>query len=482
MERSRKRYARRRRTEMITKSNRAHALDALRGYAIMTMILSATEVFNILPRWMYHAQVPPPDHIFNPAIYGITWVDLIFPFFLFSMGAAIPLSLGRQFEKGESRLKLVWKSVVRWMKLIFFSIYIIHCFPFMLGYDNETVKYAMSFVAFLWMFVMFMRNPFHLSDLWNRVVNGASYAIAILLLLVQPYSEGKPFSLYDSDIIILILANVSLVGSVIYLCTIHRPVARLALIPLIMALFMSSKTDMSWQQWLYDFTPAAWLYKFSFLEYLLIIIPGTVAGELLTDWLRNEKSCRQSNRHIAPWTAVLAFSIIVTNVVCLYNRLLILNLILSLCMMIAMWLLLRKADADASFWFKLCKMGCYFLLLGLVIEAFEGGIRKDDVTMSYLFVTTGLAFMGLLFFSVISDYYHVRCVSVPLEMTGKNPMVAYVASSMVVIPLLSITDVYPLIDSMSSGPWTGFLKGVLLTSLSMGVASLCTWKRWFWKT
>ncbi|MBF1074842.1 MAG: DUF5009 domain-containing protein, partial [Prevotellaceae bacterium] len=55
--------------------NRSHALDALRGYAIMTMILSATEAFGILPPWMYHAQVPPPGHAFNPHIYGITWVD-----------------------------------------------------------------------------------------------------------------------------------------------------------------------------------------------------------------------------------------------------------------------------------------------------------------------------------------------------------------------------------------------------------------------
>lgn len=29
---------------------------------------------------MSHAQTPPPDHIFNPEIPGITWVDLVFPF------------------------------------------------------------------------------------------------------------------------------------------------------------------------------------------------------------------------------------------------------------------------------------------------------------------------------------------------------------------------------------------------------------------
>ena len=88
-------------------NNRAYALDALRGYAIITMVLSATIVTQVLPGWMSHAQTPPPDHIFNPSLPGITWVDLVFPFFLFAMGAAFPFSIGKRAEKGDSKLKLV---------------------------------------------------------------------------------------------------------------------------------------------------------------------------------------------------------------------------------------------------------------------------------------------------------------------------------------------------------------------------------------
>ena len=44
-------------------NNRALALDALRGYAIITMVLSATIVTHVLPGWMSHAQTPPPDHV-----------------------------------------------------------------------------------------------------------------------------------------------------------------------------------------------------------------------------------------------------------------------------------------------------------------------------------------------------------------------------------------------------------------------------------
>ncbi len=34
--------------------------DALRGYAIITMVLSGTIASGVLPGWMYHAQVGPP--------------------------------------------------------------------------------------------------------------------------------------------------------------------------------------------------------------------------------------------------------------------------------------------------------------------------------------------------------------------------------------------------------------------------------------
>ena len=183
-------------TEALTAvpTRRAHSLDALRGYAIMTMILAATEAFGILPAWMYHAQEPPPTHVFNPHIYGITWVDLIFPFFLFSMGAAIPLSLGRQLEKGTGKLKLLKKTIIRWMKLTFFAIFVIHVYPYMLGYPAPWMNELVALAAFALMFLIFMRNPFHLSKWGNRTMNTLAYAAAVALLvgdMVEPRGERE---------------------------------------------------------------------------------------------------------------------------------------------------------------------------------------------------------------------------------------------------------------------------------------------------
>lgn len=591
---------------------RAHALDALRGYAIITMVLSAMEAFSVLPRWMYHAQVPPPDHVFDPTIYGITWVDIIFPFFLFSMGAAIPLSLGRQHAKGESIMKLTWKTVQRWVKLTFFAIFIIHAFPFMLGYEQEWMRYAMPIFFFILLCLMFMPNPFGLSPYKARAITWSAYLVAVGFMLLQPYAGGAPFRLTDSDCIMLILANVSLTGSIIYLLTIGHPLRRLALLPFLVALFMAAHTANSWPALLIHTSWLPWLYLPAYQEYLLIIIPGTVAGEWIAQWLEkmkandtseglvesyqkkneavlenvnplkggretvleNENKVRTRSEEmkdkenaLALPVALLSLALIIVNVVLLFGRHLVANLVATMVLTaLSAWLLRSRREAgttgveaakqrvaskDASsqnaakqevssreassqeaakqevsnreassqeaaerevsnreaslqeaakqevsnhrsssitasptlhFWQRLSSAGAYLLLLGLCLESYEGGIRKDDVTLSYLFVTCGLAFYALLLLTVVCDHWHVRWLCAPLEMVGKNPMVAYVSASMVIIPVLILTQLYPYIDALSSQPLTGFLKGVLLTTLCMALTAWFTHKRWFWKT
>lgn len=589
---------------------RAHALDALRGYAIITMVLSAMEAFSVLPRWMYHAQVPPPDHVFDPTIYGITWVDIIFPFFLFSMGAAIPLSLGRQHAKGESIMKLTWKTVQRWVKLTFFAIFIIHAFPFMLGYEQEWMRYAMPIFFFILLCLMFMPNPFGLSPYKARAITWSAYLVAVGFMLLQPYAGGAPFRLTDSDCIMLILANVSLTGSIIYLLTIGRPLRRLALLPFLVALFMAAHTANSWPALLIHTSWLPWLYLPAYQEYLLIIIPGTVAGEWIAQWLEKMKAndtskglvdnyqkkneavlengnplkggkeavlengnkvkndekvvlesgngvkndekavlesenkvrtrseeMKEKENALALPVALLSLALIVVNVVLLFGRHLVANLVATMVLTaLTAWLLRSRREAgttdveaakqrvaskDASsqnaakqevsnreassqeaakqevynqrsssapasptlhFWQRLSSAGAYLLLLGLCLESYEGGIRKDDVTLSYLFVTCGLAFYALLLLTVVCDHWHVRWLCAPLEMVGKNPMVAYVSASMVIIPVLILTQLYPYIDALSPQPLTGFLKGVLLTALCMALTAWFTHKRWFWKT
>ncbi|WP_440432528.1 hypothetical protein [Prevotella sp.] len=138
---------------------------------------------------------------------------------------------------------------------------------------------------------------------------------------------------------------------------------------------------------------------------------------------------------------------------------------------------LRDHDHDPR---RLC--GLYMLAMGLLIEACEGGIRKDYVTLSYLFVTGGLAFIALLFFTITCDHYHVRWLSEPLELVGRNPMVAYVSNGLAVIPLLQLCHVFPIITGFCTTPLLGFLQGIVLTALCMLLTAFFTKRQMYWKT
>ncbi len=468
-------------------NQRAYALDALRGYAIITMVLSGAIVFGILPGWMYHAQEPPPSHIFNPDLPGISWVDLVFPFFLFAMGAAFPFSIGKRIEKGESKIRLIWDAVKRGLQLTFFAIFIQHFYPWSLGNPQDIRSWGLSLTCFALLFPMFMRIPLKMPEWMHSAVKLFAYAISLILMITVGYADGRTFSLDYSNIIILVLANMSVFGTLIYIFTIKNRWIRIAILPFIMAVFLGSTIDGSWTQALFNYTPFPWMYKFMFLKYLFIVIPGSIAGEYLLEWMNNRKkeiiTSPNNDRKISIIFLVFTVGLVIINLCCLYSRLLILNLTVTSIIILIGYYLLRNADSNyQKLWKNLFIAGSYLLLLGLFFEAYEGGIKKDHSTYSYYFVTSGLAFMALLAFNIICDFYGYIRGTRFLVMSGQNPMIAYVSTSLFTVPLLSIVGVYPLFSYLSVNPWLGFMRGVIITSIAVLITMFFTRIKWFWRT
>ncbi len=465
---------------------RSNAIDALRGYAILTMVLSGA-IANTLPAWMYHAQTPPPDHIFNAAIYGISWVDLVFPFFLFAMGAAMPFSLGSKVEKGTSMHKLAFNVVLRGAQLAFFAIFIQHMYSFSLSNPQDYRAWFTTLSAFALLFPMFMRLPWQMAAWMHHGVKIAAYAIAIIMLLTVRYADGRLFDLSYSNIIILLLANMAVFGSLIYLFTKQRPWLRIAVLPFLMAIMLSS-TDAfkgSWQKALFDFSPFPWLYQFNFLKYLFIVIPGTIAGEYVRAWFvcaSGEERDKQEKRKagiLALWGVVL----IISNLYGLFSRHLVFNLCATAILLYAGWWLVKSGETPfALLWKKLFCAGAFLLLLGLFFEAFEGGIRKDYATFSYFFVTSGLAFMALITFSVLCDYFKWNKGTSFLTLSGQNPMIAYVGADMVIYPLFNILGLLPACFRFCADGWWGFLQGVVITAMVTLITIFFSKKQWYWRT
>ena len=274
-------------------------------------------------------------------------------------------------------------------------------------------------------------------------------------------------------------------GSLLYIFTMHNRLLRICILILLGALMISKDIEDSWVAHYLTTSPIPWLYKFEYLEYLFIVIPGSFAGEILKKWLsENHENIYPAKAKTGLVLLGILLTVILVNLYCLYNRFLEANLIITIILLIAGYLLLKnKPKTDIrTLWYKLFDLGSFFLLLGLFIEPFQEGIKKDYATFSYFFVTSGLAFMSLIIFNIICDYF--KCVRSTrfLIMSGQNPMVAYVATDLLIYPVLNILGIMPLLKYFYTSPWLGFLHGVLLTGLTVLITMFFTHIKWYWRT
>lgn len=527
---------------------RADSLDALRGLTIAMMVLCGAIIMWVLPAWMSHCQEPPPDSAFHPEIYGITWVDLVFPFFLFSMGAAFPFSIGGKLEKGVSRWSIAGSIVSRAAKLTFFAIFLQHVYPWASQCPDQTVKWLIGLGAFILLFPCFTRFSFVKNEWARRGINIFGYAAATWLMFYSNSFSGVKYSLsaetiykaavcgvlfllpiafaymkqtqlrtwliricyiaaiykscdllnhceisgflWTSNIIILVLANMALFGMLLYMFTWQSPKTRLAILAILFGFFLSADTAGSWQQEAYNWTPLPWFYSMRYLKYLFVVIPGVYAGEWIRAWMlkRSETASatvaktKDTNTAVA-MVAILGVVIIVVNLWGLFVRELFWNVVLSAAVTGAIAVFARRSGSHSPLLVKMTNVGAMLLFLGLAFEAYQGGIRKDDPTYSYYFVTSGLAFYLITTLYLVCDVYLWRRAMSPLTMAGKNPMIAYVSVNLLIMPVLDLLGIGDqLLDFWASTPFWGFMRGLLLTCLAVGVAAGFTKIKWFWRT
>ncbi|MEO7309111.1 MAG: DUF5009 domain-containing protein [Chitinophagaceae bacterium] len=469
---------------------RNESLDALRGFAILAMVLSGSIAFgDTMPAWMYHAQVPPPIHEFNPALPGITWVDLVFPFFLFSMGAAIPLSLQKHVLAKSSIVVVTGIAFKRFALLAFFALFTEHMKAWVMSSAPVFSDHLLSILAFVLLFFQFYETRKLAGSKVFIVVKAFAFLAAIVLLWKLPFHDGAGFSFYKSDIIIIVLANMAFFGTIIYWVTREKPLLRLGLLPFIMAIFLAAKEPADgWAKAFFNFNHIGsfqidWLYQFYFLKYLFIVLPATCAGEWILKSMQANKTLQEPEAKKSKekvLAAILSLLIVGCNLAGLFTRMLLVNFIVTMFLCLLMYWLAKKQQEKLLRQFS--EAGIYLLSLGLCFEAYEGGIKKDHSTYSYYFVTTGLAFFMLISFSVLARLKYVSRPVRYLALNGKNPMVAYVAGALLLLPLLSLTYTQSYWDSLHQNAWMGLLKGVLFTGVVSLVTVFFVRKKWFWKT
>lgn len=465
--------------------NRILSLDALRGFAILTMVLSGVIPYGVLPSWMYHAQIPPPTHTFSPDVPGLTWVDLVFPLFLFALGAAIPLALNRKIDKKESYLKIVFQIAERTFLLVFFAIFLKHIRPHSLNSVPSNYEWLIGFVGFILMFLNFARFPRRIPKPYDLILKITGWIGSIVLLSILTYPDNSGFSLYRSDIIILVLANVYFFGSLIWLCTQNNWLIRLGILAIYLSLRLAH-SDEGIAQWIWENIQIPWLFKIDFLKYLFIVIPGTIVGDLILNWSKSDvisNDLSQNSIRNSYLIAVYSISFVPITLIGFQNRWVWqTGLVLILMLIIGFWLFKQSKHKNNQILFRLFNWALFWLLIGIILEPFEGGIKKDPSTLSYYFTTTGLSIFILITFLIVIDFLKKQSFVGLLIKNGQNPMIAYVGIANFIWPVFSFLTLDSWIESFTTLPWLGFLRGLFYTLLLAFIVSFITRLKIFWKT
>jgi predicted acyltransferase len=108
-----------------TQPTRITSIDALRGFVMFMMIFvnDLAGAGKIVHDWMVHFS----DR--HRGGSGMTFVDLVFPAFLFIVGMSVPLALGGRMAKGEPFWKTLGHVALRTMSLLFIGILMVHETP-----------------------------------------------------------------------------------------------------------------------------------------------------------------------------------------------------------------------------------------------------------------------------------------------------------------------------------------------------------------
>ncbi|MCH8524936.1 MAG: DUF5009 domain-containing protein [Balneolales bacterium] len=464
---------------------RAYSLDALRGLAILLMVLSGIVPFRVLPAWMYHAQLPPPTHAFDPLLAGLTWVDLVFPMFLFAMGAAIPLALGRKLSQNLPRYTLHAGILSRGAMLAFFAIFLQHVRPFTLNPEPEGLTWLTALAGFVALFLVYTKLPVSWSIYRRFAVRILGWGFAFYLLWQASFPDGSGFRLTRSDIIIIVLANMAVFGAWVWLWTREQLLLRLGVMGILLAAILSASVEGSWLHTLWNTSPVPWVFRLYYLKYLFIIIPGIIAGEYLIKWQQVLNDSTSGSWSTPRYTAIVFISVCLV-LVCLFGlqmRYSFITFVLCCTAVGGMWLVVRQASSKGEEIIRsLVGWAAFWLVLGLVFEPFEGGIKKDWSTFSYYFVTSGLSLFMLIAFMVVLDHFQRQKWCRWLIESGQNPMIAYVGMMNVIYPVLGITGLDVLIQSITPAPWAGVFRALMYTLLLAWGVSLLTRRGIFWKT
>ena len=467
------------------------SLDMLRGLSIFGMVFSAIIPSGVLPPWMYHIQNPPPTHNLDMAQAGITWVDMVFPIFIFCMGVAIPLSGRAKIAAGKSAKEYFKELFTRFFMLWGFAYL---CVLLNMSNCGGALAQLLTLAGFCALFPLYLQSSKGRAIKWP--LRAAGILLCLLLIFIGERLYGFNISLGRRSIIIFLLAFLYLFGGAIWYLTRERLNLR-ALIFALLLLFTLVTQYLELPATTYANPNIRWWFNMEEFYFLLLLLPATYVGDLLSGSKAPAETAAQAKGGKGALRVLLegALSLIILlfytwTLYFLYkiyrpdfNAALSRESLISLNLLINCALLPLMCIGTARLWprFKgVFAIAALFLLCGLLMDPLDNGIKKVPCTISYCFVSFGISALLLIALNFVA-----QIKANPLQRifagAGTNPLMSYVAYYILLLPILKLTGIMTWLQEITASPLAGVARAALLVLISMWIVSLFSQKRIFWR-
>ncbi len=173
-------------TESVLKKTRIESIDVLRGLTIFIMIF-VNDLASVkgIPWWMEHM----PENA-----DGMTFVDVVFPAFLFIVGMSIPFAINKRIKNSEKLLQIWIHILIRTAALLILGIMMVN-----ISNLNSTV---IGMSHSVWMLLVFIGailvwNQYPKSDRRTKIIYTILKVLGIILLiyLALIFRSGQPNNL-----------------------------------------------------------------------------------------------------------------------------------------------------------------------------------------------------------------------------------------------------------------------------------------------
>jgi heparan-alpha-glucosaminide N-acetyltransferase len=229
-----------------------------------------------VPGWMKHVSPPDAD--------GMTFVDVIFPAFLFIVGMSIPLSLGKLLQSGKSLLAVQGQILLRTLGLLTVGVFMVNED----SYSKAGLLPKPVWTLFVYLGIVLLWNRPSAAKsaaasarqrifVWQRVLGGL-----LLLAMAFLYRGEGPRSWMELRPqwwgIIGLIGWGNLVASYVYLVAKNQLSGLIGAIALLCCLSLADSNGFLPKWWLFQYVDVA----SALASHPAIVVAGVVAGVVLS--------------------------------------------------------------------------------------------------------------------------------------------------------------------------------------------------------